>query len=233
MTGAADLALRVGRGASWMASPPRASRASCSLPARDPRRWRWPRCAIPQSQRTWSSTSAQPPFSRWVSPSPKACRRASSPRPDPRSRTGCLRRRGGHGTRPAGSALRRPPARAARLRREPDDGPDPALRQPCPRLPSASATGQLIPIGSPPWPARCVAASLGPLPGPIHVNVPLREPLVPSASEPPPRRAAAARRARRDVASRSRKPRRSPANHRDRARCHRLRFRQSRRHVPP
>lgn len=49
--------------------------------------------------------------------------------------------------------------------------------------------------------ARCVGASLGPLPGPVQINVPLREPLVPTgevplaASAKPPRRLAGAPRA--------------------------------------
>ncbi len=50
------------------------------------------------------------------------------------------------------------------------------------QLPPAEAdTGWLVPMA-----ARVVSASLAPLPGPVHVNVPLREPLVPTAGAEPP-----------------------------------------------
>ncbi|WP_299440323.1 2-succinyl-5-enolpyruvyl-6-hydroxy-3-cyclohexene-1-carboxylic-acid synthase [uncultured Rhodospira sp.] len=45
-----------------------------------------------------------------------------------------------------------------------------------PLPPAETETGWLAPLA-----ARVVAASLEPLPGPVHVNVPLREPLVPPA----------------------------------------------------
>ena len=59
----------------------------------------------------------------------------------------------------------------------------------CHLLPPAEAeSGWLAELA-----ARAVAASLGPLPGPVHINLPFREPLVPAAGSLPPPRAAAPR----------------------------------------
>ncbi len=152
-------------------------------------------CASRGSAAGRTSTSAAPGSSPSARPRPRAAGgghlHLRHRRGEPRSG----RDRGLPGPRAADRADRRPAARAARGRRRPDDRPDQALRR----------RGQVVLRGRRPRgdarapaldPRRSPAGPTGRRstgrPGPVHLNFPLREPLVLDAPLPDDPAAAAA-----------------------------------------